>query len=99
MAVDGTFNITMNTPMGTQSAKLTLKADGDSLSGSVSGAQGEQSFDGGTVSGDNATWSIQISGPMGEMKLDFKATVAGDEISGTVQLGAYGSADFKGARA
>ena len=98
MAVDGTFNITMNTPMGTQSAKLTLKTDGDSLSGGVSGAQGEQSFDGGTVSGDDATWSIEISGPMGQMKLDFKASVSGDEISGTVQLGSYGSADFKGTR-
>ena len=99
MAVDGTYNIDMTTPMGNQSAKLTLKTDGTSLSGSVSGPQGEQSFDGGTVSGDDATWTIQISGPMGEMKIDFKATVSGDEISGTAQLGSYGSADFKGTRA
>ena len=99
MAVDGTYNIDMTTPMGNQSAKLTLKTDGTSLSGSVSGPQGEQSFDGGTVSGDDATWTIQISGPMGEMKIDFKAAVSGDEISGTAQLGSYGSADFKGTRA
>ena len=99
MAVDGTFNISMSTPMGTQDAKLTLKSDGESLSGSVSGAQGEQSFDGGTVSGDDAAWTIDVSGPMGQMKIDFKATVSGDEISGTAQLGSYGSADFKGTRA
>ena len=99
MAIDGSYNIDMTTPMGNQSAKLTLKTDGTSLSGSVSGAQGEQSFDGGTVSGDDATWTIQISGPMGEMKIDFKATVSGDGISGTAQLGSYGSADFKGTRA
>jgi len=98
MAVDGTYNIEINTPMGNQNAKLTLKADGDSLSGGLSGQQGDQSFDGGTVSGDEATWTIQVSGPMGQMKLDFKATVSGDEISGQVQLGSFGSADFKGTR-
>ncbi|HUV43262.1 MAG TPA: hypothetical protein VMW13_00375 [Dehalococcoidales bacterium] len=98
MAVDGTYNVEINTPMGNQTVKLTLKADGDSLSGNSSGQQGEQSFDGGTVSGNEATWTIQVSGPMGQMKLDFKATVSGDEISGQVQLGSFGSANFKGTR-
>jgi hypothetical protein len=35
---------------------------------------------------------------MGQMKLDFKGTVSGDEISGEVQLGSFGSANFKGPR-
>ncbi len=99
MAVDGTFSMSVNTPMGTQNAKLILKTDGDSLSGNVSGPRGEQSISGGTVSGDNAAWTTEASGPMGQMKLDFRATVSGDEISGTVQLGSYGSADFRGTRA
>lgn len=99
MAIDGTYNIEMNTPMGTQPGKLTLKTDGDALSGTFSSAQGEQSFQGGTVSGEEIAWSIQMSGPMGEMKLDFKGSVSGDDISGEVQLGSFGSATFKGTRA
>lgn len=99
MAVDGTYNIEMNTPMGTRPGTLTLKTDGDALSGTFSGGQGEQSFQGGTVSGEEIAWSIQMSGPMGEMKLDFKGSVSGDEISGEVQLGSFGSATFKGTRA
>jgi hypothetical protein len=99
MAIDGTYNIEMSTPMGAQTGTLTLKTDGDSLSGSFSGARGEQSFSGGTVSGDDAAWTIEVSGPMGQMKLEFKGTVSGDEISGTVQLGTFGSANFKGTRA
>ena len=98
MAVDGTYNIDTESPMGKQSGKLTLKTDGSSLSGSISGAQGEQAFEGGTVSGDNVEWSVQINGPMGQMKLDFKGAVSGDEISGQVQLGSFGSATFKGTR-
>ena len=99
MAVDGTYNVEMETPMGKQPGKLTLKTDGNSLSGTFSGAQGEQSFSGGTVSGDDVAWSISMSGAMGQIQLDFKGTVTGDEISGQVQLGSYGSATFKGTRA
>jgi len=99
MAVDGTYNIVTESPMGKQDGKLTLKTDGGSLSGSIAGAQGEQAFEGGTVSGDNVEWSVQINGPMGQMKLDFKGSVTGDEISGDVQVGSFGSATFKGTRA
>jgi len=99
MAVDGTYNIQIDTPMGAQAGKLTLKTDGNSLSGSVASSMGEQSFDGGTVTGEEFIWSVQVSGPMGQMKLDFKGSVSGDEISGQVELGSFGSATFKGTRA
>ncbi len=98
MAVDGTYNIEVNTQMGKRSGKLTLKTDGNSLSGSYAGDQGEQAFDGGTVTGDEFAWTMQVSSPMGEMKLDFKGTVSGDDISGQVQLGSFGSANFSGTR-
>ena len=99
MAVDGTYNIEMETPMGKRPGKLTLKADGNSLSGNYGTEQGEQSFTDGTVDGDNVAWSATVSGPMGQMKLDFKGTVSGNEISGQVQLGSFGSATFKGTKA
>jgi len=98
MVVDGTYNIELNTPHGKQSGRLTLKTDGDSLSGSYSGGLGEQSFDGGTIATDEVAWSVQITGGMGDVKLDFRGTVSGDEISGQVQLGSFGSATFKGTR-
>jgi len=99
MAVDGTYKIELDTPHGKRSNKLTLKTDGNSLSGSYSGDLGEQTFDGGTVNADEVTFSIQVSGPMGQVTLDFKGVVSGDEISGQVQLGSFGSSDFKGTRA
>jgi hypothetical protein len=99
MAVDGTYNVEIASPMGKQAGKLTLKAAGKALSGSYAGPRGEQAFSGGTVDGNNVAWSIQVSGPMGQMKLDFKGTVSGDKLSGKVQLGSFGSADFTGTRA
>ena len=100
MAVDGTYNIEVQTQMGNQAGKLTLESDGDSLSGSFySQMAGEQKFSGGTVTGDEATWSISVNSPMGQMKLDFKVTVTGDDISGQVQLGSFGTGNIKGKRA
>lgn len=98
MAVDGTYSIELDTPHGKRANKLTLKADGNSLSGSFSGDLGTQPFDGGTVTGDKVAWSVQINGPMGQVKLDFTGTINGDEISGQVQLGSFGSSEFKGTR-
>lgn len=99
MTVDGTYSIKQSTPHGERSSKLTLKTDGDSLSGTYEGPQGEQPFSGGKVSGNDVAWSLQTSSPMGEMKLDFKGTVIGDKISGQVQMGSFGSSDFEGTRA
>ena len=100
MAVDGTYSIEVETPMGNRPGKLTLKADGDSLSGTYDGGMGgEQAFSGGTVSGDEVAWATSMNGHMGQMKLEFKAKVTGDDISGQVQFGSYGSGTFKGKRA
>jgi hypothetical protein len=98
MAVDGTWNITLNTPMGDRPVTVTLMTEGEALSGSFESPQGKQPFEGGTVSGDEATWSTMFNGAMGEMKLDFVGTVDGDNIEGSVQFGQFGSGRFAGTR-
>ena len=99
MAVDGTYNIEIDTPMGKQTSKLTLKTDGNALSGSMESPFGTMDFSGGTVNGGQVTWGMEISGPMGSMKLDYKGTVTGDDISGEVKAGDFGTSPFKGTRA
>ena len=99
MAIDGTYNIEIDTPMGRQSAKLTLKTDGNSLSGTMESSFGANEFSGGTVTGDEVAWSMDIKGPMGEMKLEYQGTVTGNDIAGEVKAGNFGSSPFKGTRA
>ncbi len=99
MAVDGTWDLVLKTPMGDRPVTVTLNSDGADLSGSFKSPQGEQTFDGGTTSGDEATWSTMFAGAMGEMKLDFVGKVDGDAIDGTVQFGSFGSGTFEGTRA
>ncbi|MHC4832004.1 MAG: hypothetical protein ACYTFT_16895 [Planctomycetota bacterium] len=99
MAVDGTWNITLKTPIGDRAVTVTLNSDGNDLSGTLHGPQGEQAFEGGTASGDEATWNAMFNGAMGEMKLGFVGSVDGDAIDGTVQFGVFGSGTFSGTRA
>lgn len=99
MAVDGTYNIEIETPMGNRPGKLTLKAKGKELSGSLAAEEGQQSFTGGTVSGNEIAFSTEVTTPMGKIKLGFKGKVTGNEISGQVQAGDFGSSPFKGTKA
>lgn len=95
MSIAGTWNTTMNTPMGAQQATLTLNEDG---SGKMSGAQGDMEITDGNVDGNAAQWKSAITAPMA-MTLEFDATADGDNITGSVKLGAFGNATFEGTRA
>ena len=98
MSADGTWNTTINSPMGAQSGTMTLATDGGTLTGKLVSPQGEIDIEDGTVDGDNLTWKASMTSPM-PMTLEFSATVNGDEISGDVKLGAFGNATFTGTRA
>ena len=95
MSVAGTYKITINSPMGAQEATLRLNDDG---SGNMAGAQGSQDLAEVAIDGSSASWSTEIQQPM-PMKLEFTATVDGDNISGDVKAGAFGSFPFSGAKA
>lgn len=98
MSADGTWNITTNSPMGSQQSTLILATDGGALTGKMSGPQGDIEIQDGTADGDNLTWKAQVTQPMA-ITLEVAATVEGDSISGTVKLGAFGNATFAGQRA
>jgi hypothetical protein len=97
MAVDGKWEIVINSPMGAQKATLDLATDGNTLSGSQQAAQGSGPLENGKVDGNNLSWSAKISSPM-PLTLDFTGTVEGDKLSGSVKAGAFGSFPFTGNR-
>jgi hypothetical protein len=97
--IDGVWNVTMNSPRGTQQVKLELTARGSSFAGVWEGPRGRREFDGGRFEQGNLEWEIEISGPMGTMTLSFRATLEGDRISGQVQFGSFGEGSFIAERA
>jgi hypothetical protein len=97
MTADGNWNLAIDTPMGERRATLSVKTEGTSLNGSQS-AEGRSTdiFDG-AVNGNELSWKVSINDPM-DMTLEFTGAIEGDEISGTVTLGPFGSAQFSGTR-
>jgi hypothetical protein len=98
MSVDGTWKITLQTPMGPQSSTIELVSDGSTLTGTQSGNNESGPIYDGHVDGDTATWKVDITRPM-PLKVSFSATVDGDSISGTAKAGMFPKSTFVGSRA
>lgn len=98
MAIDGTWNLSMTTPMGTREVPLLLASSGDGLTGEFQAPQGNSPVSG-TVSGKTLTFTTMFNGAMGRMELTFNGEHDGDGIAGTVQFGMFGSGPFSAKRA
>ncbi|MEO8541812.1 MAG: hypothetical protein ABI577_18885 [bacterium] len=98
MALEGTWNLTMNSPMGPRPVKAEFTTTGNAIGGSFAGDAGSAPVTG-TLDGDAAAFSATVAGPMGQLELKFTGTVAGTSISGNVQFGAFGSGTFTGEKA
>jgi|SRR5271154_2535097 len=97
MTADGNWNLVVTTPMGERRATLSARTEGTTLKGSqVADGNSAEIFDG-TVDGNAISWKISISDPM-PMTLEFNGTINGDEVGGSVTLGAFGTSSFSGAR-
>ena len=97
MAVDGKWEIVINSPLGAQKATLDIATDGTALTGTQQAAQGSGPLENGKVDGNAVSWSAKITSPM-PLTLDFSGMVDGDRLSGSVKAGAFGSFPFTGNR-
>src|ERR1700730_1188256 len=69
----------------TQETTFNLKADGSTLTGSVSTPRGEQEIKDGKIDGDNISWSQTFERGGNSMTLTYKGKVSGDTIEFTRQ--------------
>ena len=98
MAADGTWNLTMNTPMGDRRSTLTLSTSGGTLTGTQEAEGNATEIASGTVNGNDVSWQVSITNPM-PLTLTFNGTVDGNAMRGTADTGMFGSFPFEGIRA
>jgi len=98
MAADGNWDLVLKTPIGDRKCTLTLKSDGNVLTGIQAADVGSADIRDGKVSGDELSWKVSVTTPL-PLTLTFKARVTGDAIAGTADTGWMGSYDFTGTRA
>jgi hypothetical protein len=97
MSADGNWSITMSTPLGERQSSLAVKTDGGVLTGSQTADGNSTPIFDGSVTGNNVAWKVSITEPM-PMTLEFSGAINGDEISGNVTLGPFGTSSFSGRR-
>jgi len=98
MSAAGTWNLSMQTPIGERKSTLALTDSGGSLTGKMTNEDGNAvDIYEGKASGNNLSWKADIKNPM-PLTLAFTASVDGDKLSGNVSAGAIGSWPFSGGR-
>jgi hypothetical protein len=100
MPVDGTWNLRIDTPIGTQSAELTLSTADGLLRGVARDLRhGEEvQLTDLVLDGDRLTWAQSITKPI-RLTLTFEVTVAGGEMTGRAKAGRLPSSRVTGHRA
>ncbi len=98
MSVAGTYTTVVKSPMGDQSGTFTvIPGDGDSFTGSMAGGMGSMDVVDGKIDGDTLSWKMNMVVPM-PMTLTCEATVNGDQLTGSVNAGAFGAMPLAGQR-
>ena len=98
MAVEGTYNVTVEAMGKKAHGTLELRVSGSTLTGNVRAAGMTVEVQDGRVSGDNFTGAVEADTPLGHKKASVKGSVSGDSISGELKAGLL-KAKFTGTRA
>jgi len=81
--VSGVWEMSSEGRQGPMTRDITIVQDGDKITVTMPGRQGEEITGEGTVDGNNIQWSITRESPRGEFTMNYKGTVDGDTMSGT----------------
>ena len=96
--ISGVWEVSFETPMGARTYIAGFVQEKDALKVTMKSAQGTEMKGEGKISGREASWSVVVNGPMGEIVLSFKGQVDGETMAGTVAMGDAGETDFKAKR-
>ncbi len=97
MTYSGTWNLTMNTPMGDRQVAVDLTQDGDSLTGTASADGNSNDIENGRIEDGQAKFDVNVTSPM-PLTLSFEFSADGDDASGNVKLGMFGNSPLTGSR-
>jgi hypothetical protein len=97
MSVTGTWNLTLNSPLGDQAATLQIQEADGAYQGTLKGQGDPTALEELKVEGTNVGFSADADTPVGRLKLGFTGAVDGDKLSGTYST-PFGGFSFTGTR-
>ena len=95
--VSGTWELNVESPMGSRASDAIFTQTGETLGGKMVSPRGEVPLTG-TVSGDTVKFGINVNVQGQNLQIDYSGTVTGDTMSGTVVFGSFGDGKWTGKR-
>lgn len=87
--VTGTWDITVQSPQGTNKSVLTIKKEGDKLGGMIKGARGERPLESVTLAGNDITFVMKANVQGQDMVFTYKGKVEKDSMKGDADFGGF----------
>ncbi|HXG67305.1 MAG TPA: hypothetical protein VNO70_19535 [Blastocatellia bacterium] len=85
--VAGKWDLTLESPAGTRQMLLTIKQEGDKLSGTMKGTRGDQALDSINVKGDEINFAVTIQYQGQPMVIKYAGKVEKDSMKGEADFG------------
>ncbi len=93
--VAGEWEMTSEGRQGPRTTNIKIEQDGEKITVTMPGMRGGGEIKAeGTIKGNDIEWSITRSTQRGEFTITYKGTVEGNTMSGTVQMGDFGSREW-----
>jgi imidazolonepropionase-like amidohydrolase len=92
--VAGAWTMTLTSPQGPLEITMTLVQTGASFTGTMTSSVGTQEITDGAITGRSVTWSATVQINAQSITLNYKGEVDGNRMTGSADLGSFGSATF-----
>jgi hypothetical protein len=99
--VAGDWDVTVNSPQGSNTTRVTFKQDGEKVSGVFKSVRGELPFEGGTLAGKDLKFTFTVETQGMQLPITLAGTMADDgaTMTGKADFGGFAEGDWTAKRA
>jgi hypothetical protein len=97
--VAGDWDVTIQSPQGTNTVLVTFKQDGEKVSGIFKSPQGELPFEGGTIAGNELKFAFTVNIQGNSLIIALTGKVDGATMTGKADFGGFAEGDWSAKRA
>lgn len=96
--IGGTWALNLTSPQGPMDITMVVTQNGSAFSGTMTSMMGTNDISEGQIAGRTATWSMTLQVGGQSITLNYRGEVDGNKMTGTAELGSFGSATFTAER-
>jgi L-seryl-tRNA(Ser) seleniumtransferase len=96
--IGGTWALNLISPQGPMDITMVVTQNGSGFSGTMTSMMGTNDISEGQIAGRTATWSMTLQVGGQSITLNYRGEVDGNKMTGTAELGSFGSATFTAER-